>query len=242
MPKKVYTEEELKALKEQLFAEAAALRDKFKDAPEKFGLNVSDEQIRENIENKIDLYIDSNYYVDSITENRERNLNKIKQDFPRFDSTQRNHDLAAINEDQFEHFEKEVNTNIKNEHYFDKTIEGLLKQDYVEVLNCALDDKKGLDYALKNMKYVEPASTLTPLIQADKRKVDENLKKFINGNIKLFETPYISLKNTAWFCCHPINFLYKGTHINYDEETRFEFQTYALTNKLMSYKTGELCI
>lgn len=231
MPPKTFEAKDIPAIKKQLFEETKALRDKFKDAPE-LGLNISDQEIMDNIDAKFGMHIDSYNYLETIEDNIEENKKIAKEQNPDHVSLMRGAEYRMTGSNEFKTLMKENNDIIKKERLRDKTFYNLLNANYEKVLEATIDVKKGILFAQSNQMLLEAGyQSCTSYETKDGLGLSPQIKKLVLDNAMLVQESYVKIKNNLTFLASPFNFLFKEGAPSISEEKANKISLYVTMHR-----------
>ena len=218
MPKK-YTQEEIKRLKDELFAKTVYFRDHLKDCPQ-YPFNISDEQIRSNIEKKFSIYLKAKEYSDSTVENEIKIAERLKKDNPNYIGITRGSFFAAHTEEQYDDLLKQTNTHAKNEHYRQKIIKDILSCNSQELVGATLDIEKAINFAENNRINIECGYQTTAITNhgTGGTLFAEDIKSHVEKNKLLYETSFGIIRDNIHFASNPLYYLFEDTNPVLDEE------------------------
>ena len=218
MPKK-YTQEEIKKIKDDLFEKAVYVRGLLKDAPLS-PFNISDDQIRSNIDKKFNIYLRAKEYNDT-TDSSIKNIGeKFKKDNPNFVNLLRGSFFSGHTEDEYDNLLKQTNTPAKSEHYRQQIIKNILSINPKEVVDATLDFEKTLDYAEKNRKNIECGFQASAIVEHGTGGTffSESIKNLVVKNKTLYETTFATMRDNINLLGSPLYYLFEETKPHISDE------------------------
>lgn len=201
--------------KEELIAEAKRYRDELKDfLPE--SMRISDEQIEKNVSKKYSLY----EYAFEFTTGKYEKLNEfnkfVEANGQKNYCSFRGGEAQGLTEEQFSDRLKEVNTKEKAEHFQRKSLEGIVKADYTELIEVINDPKKWVKYSKEHGDFIYQGFTAGGLTKCTKLSNSNN--SLINDNVKIFESLPAAMLNKMMQSANPISMLYEGLDHNLSQD------------------------
>lgn len=221
-PKKPVTAQEAQKIKNELFEKVKLIRDKFAKYKES-GLYISDQQIRDNIEKKLNVYLDANEFFETLEENRKRNTRNILKDVPNYHTILRGGtELQIIDEHRYEDFKKECTSNLRRERLRLKLVQSVLRTDYKRAFRAILEPQTAPNYASLNKSVFFTGFQLSSSL-GNRQEINKATQDYINKNLQLFEGTFIALRNQMDFLADPISFLYNDYKPKLTTEQAIEF-------------------
>ena len=173
-------------------------------------LNVSDEQILKNIDKKQNYYLSCVAYNENLNHREKTNAQALKQDGIKYRNYLRSTDLATIPSNELESFKKEMNSQIKQDHYYAKKVEEVGKANFSEIADMIISHPENLvDYMNENTSLFEVGFGATSIVNKKQgSKFSKDLQNIITENSKVFEGVFAQAKSVISFNSSPLTFLF----------------------------------